>query len=371
LDLQVHTDIYSLTEASLKANLFNWAASGIEDVDLVCGGPPCQGFSGIGHRRTFTEVEKQDIPTNHLYQEMARVIRTVQPRAFLFENVKGLLSARWERGKGAKGEIFKAVLEEFSSIPNYEVRWELIHAKDYGVPQNRPRVLIVGIREDVIDGWRSPLLFDAPFEGPSAIKSGLLPGPVTTPPPSIPEVLSDLANETFGYGSEDPTYKSSYTNEVQRQLRTRRSGSRLKKGDPLCEQYYSNHSQGIREKFAHMIKHDGEIPEKFQTKKFAQRVLPRSWGPTGPNITVASLAEDYVHYSLPRSLTVREWARLQGFPDWYIFKGPRTTGGRRRAGDPSKGVWDREVPKYTQIGNAVPVQLAHAIGKHLASLLGA
>lgn len=107
----------------------------------------------------------------------------------------------------------------------------------------------------------------------------------------------------------------------------------------------------------------------MKTKKFAQRVLPARWGPTGPQITLASLPDDYVHYRRPRVLSVREWARLQTFPDWYEFKGRRTTGGRRRAGDPSVGDWSRDVPKYTQIGNAVPVALAQAVGRHIAALL--
>ena len=63
------------------------------------------------------------------------------------------------------------------------------------------------------------------------------------------------------------------------------------------------------------------------------------------------------------------WERLQGFPDWYQFAGSRTTGGRRRAGDPGKGDWSRDLPKYTQIGNAVPVKLAYEIGKHLKNLI--
>jgi len=118
-----------------------------------------------------------------------------------------------------------------------------------------------------------------------------------------------------------------------------------------------------------MIANNGEIPEKFQTKKFAQRVFPKQWGPEGPNLTATSLPEDYVHYSQPRGPTVREWARIQTFPDWYQFCGPRTTGGRRRAGDPDAGIWDRDVPRYTQIGNAVPVQLARRVGEHLIAIL--
>ena len=86
-------------------------------------------------------------------------------------------------------------------------------------------------------------------------------------------------------------------------------------------------------------------------------------------MTVTSLPNDFVHYFEPRIPTVREWARLQTFPDWYVFKGPRTTGGRRRAGDPSKKIFDRDVPKYTQIGNAVPVRLAFELGKRVARLL--
>ena len=66
---------------------------------------------------------------------------------------------------------------------------------------------------------------------------------------------------------------------------------------------------------------------------------------------------------------MREWARLQTFPDWFEFKGPRTTGGSRRAGDPSKGNWHRDVPQYTQIGNAVPVRLAYELGIHFKTLL--
>ena len=118
-----------------------------------------------------------------------------------------------------------------------------------------------------------------------------------------------------------------------------------------------------------MIKNNGNIPEKFRTKKFAQRLLPKRWGNKGPTITATSLPDDFVHFSQARSLTVREWARLQTFPDWYQFSGKRTTGGIRRAGNPLEKNYEREVPKYTQIGNAVPVKLAYEIGKHFKKIL--
>ena len=82
------------------------------------------------------------------------------------------------------------------------------------------------------------------------------------------------------------------------------------------------------------------------------------------------ISDDYIHYSMPRALSVREWARLQTFPDHHLFSGPRTTGGVRRAGNPDKGIWDREVPKYTQIGNAVPPYLAFQIAEILNEYLG-
>ena len=81
------------------------------------------------------------------------------------------------------------------------------------------------------------------------------------------------------------------------------------------------------------------------------------------------MPDDFVHFSQPRSLSVREWARIQTFPDWYQFRGPRTTGGLRRAGNPRENDFKRELPKYTQIGNAVPVKLAYEIGKHFSNVI--
>ncbi len=359
-------DIYNLTDVDLKLLKTFWGYKGIDDIDLVCGGPPCQGYSGIGHRRTF-KLDKKDIPSNHLFQEMVRVIRCLRPKVFLFENVRGLLNARWTP-EGKSGEIFQAVLAEFETLSDYRIRWDLVHAKEYGVPQNRPRVIMIGIRNDILP---ARLLFAGGSDSaprPDAVLNGFLPVP-NGQPPTIVELLSDLEDPDYLTREVTDEYISQPLTEIQRILRTTSDGKILGKGSRLTEQEYSAHSQLIREKFAHMILNNGEIPEEFRTKKFAQRVFPRVWDHKGPNLTVTSLPEDYVHYSQARGPTVREWARLQTFPDWYEFKGPRTTGGRRRAGDPDQGIWDRDVPRYTQIGNAVPVMLAEKIGRHLVDIL--
>ena len=330
-----------------------------DPVDLVVGGPPCQGYSGIGIRRSYS-VEKKQLPSNHLYQDMAFFVHKVNPRMFLFENVEGLLRSRWTND-GKKGEIFKDVLKTFEGISGYNVKFKLVRAKDYGVPQNRPRILIVGIKKDLVSNQD---------DEKDALKAGFLPEP-TNDYPNIEDIFSDLIDSKFQYGGETLTYKKDATNPFQEELRKnpRENNSISLKGDPLTEQEYSKHSETVRERFQYMIKNNGVIPDNLKTKKFAQRLLPSTWGEKGPSITACSLPDDFVHYKQARSLTVREWARLQTFPDWYQFAGKRTTGGTRRAGNPRKNNFDREVPKYTQIGNAVPVKLAFEIGKHFISIL--
>tara|TARA_B100000686_G_scaffold350885_1_gene448060 strand:+ start:319 stop:1566 length:1248 start_codon:yes stop_codon:yes gene_type:complete len=341
---------------SLKRNLK--AEFGHSKVDLICGGPPCQGYSGIGIRRSYS-VEKKQLPSNHLYQDMAYFIHKMRPKIFLFENVQGLLTSRWTK-EGKKGEIFKHVLETFKNIPNYNVKYKLIHAKDYGVPQNRPRILIIGICKDL-----SPKV----NENDDALENDFLPEP-SYDYPHLKDVLSDLVDKKFEYGGETKKYPSNPKNPWQENIRQGfESNEMYLKGDLLTEHEYSNHSARVREKFGYMISNKGEIPEHLKTKKFAQRLLPKKWDDKGPTITTTSLPDDFVHFSQARSLTVREWARLQTFPDWYKFAGKRTTGGIRRAGNPRESIFDREVPKYTQIGNAVPVKLAYEIGKHFKTIL--
>ncbi len=305
---------------------------------------------------------------------MAFVIEQVRPRIFLFENVKGLLSSKWTKD-GEKGEIWRDVYGRFMRLGDqhgYAVRWKLVFAKDYGVPQNRPRVLIVGFRNDVVSSLGEKLALNAHDE--DAVLCGMLPayGDVA---PDLSEVLGDLIDPQVAKQLREQDFDKTFATHIYpnpakgKWQEYFRPGNLGKRGMPLTEQEYSKHSPKVVAKFIAMISNGGEIPKEFKTKKFAQRVLPRSWGNQGPTITACSLADDYVHFEQPRSLSVREWARLQTFPDTYVFKGKRTTGGLRRAGNPREGVFDREVPKYTQIGNAVPVKLAEAVARHFDQLL--
>ncbi len=329
-----------------------------DTVDLVVGGPPCQGFSRLGIRRSYP-VKRDQLPSNHLFQDMAFFIRRVEPKIFLFENVQGLLRSKWNP-EGRKGEVFYEVLNAFKKITNYNVKFKLIFSKDYGVPQNRPRVLIIGINKKI------PVNL---VNDHDALLNGFLPAPKYDYP-NLDEVFSDIIDRKFINGGQTNVYPSNPKNKWQRNIRKGfRSNKISMKGDTLTDHKYSNHSQKVEEKFAYMLKNNGQIPENLKTKKFAQRLLPKRWGNKGPTITATSLPDDFVHYAQPRSLTVREWARLQTFPDWYKFCGKRTTGGIRRAGNPKELNFEREVPKYTQIGNAVPVKLAYEIGKHFKNIL--
>ena len=353
-----------LAEAKMASNKGN--------LDLLAGGPPCQGYSGIGHRRSYA-VDKKGLPSNQLFGRMAQIIRRLRPRIFLFENVRGILTSKWTQE--GNDLIWPDVWGEFRKIPGYHVRYTLVRAADYGVPQNRPRVLLVGIRDDIVE---TSSIVDLSADEEDAVECGFLPKGNPSEAPGIEELLSDLVDplikraletEDFPRGKfETAEYPCPPQSLIQEKLRAPPPSHEEQSGK-LTDHEYSKHARRIVEKFSFMIENGGEIPEWAQTKKFAQRVLPATWADGRPTITATSMPDDYIHFCQPRILSVREWARMQLFPDWYRFMGNRTTGGIRRAGNPKEGVFYREVPKYTQIGNAVPVALAERVGAHFKRLL--
>ena len=377
---QLVADLGNLREIDFHFERVASEASGAgSTLDVLAGGPPCQGYSGIGIRRSYV-VDRKAIPSNHLYGRMAEIIRRLRPRIFLFENVRGLLNAKWT--KEGSEPIWPEVKKEFKEhIPGYEVRWSLVHAKDYGVPQNRPRVLLVGIRKDILASTGLKGVVDASADEEDAVKCRFLPAGRPGEFPHLKDLLGDLVDKEVAYILRTQRFAPG-TFETTSYPRAAKKGTiqeRLRKAPDwyphrsvrLTEQEYSKHKWAVVDKFDHMLLHNGEIPEKYKTRKFSQRVLKDHWGNGEPNMTATSLPDDYVHYCQPRILTVREWARLQLFPDWYQFAGKRTTGGTRRAGKPTEGIFDREVPKYTQIGNAVPVGLAERVGEHFKRILDA
>ena len=342
-------------------------------LDLLSGGPPCQGFSGIGHRRTH-KLEKHEIPTNHLFHEMIRVIEKLQPNVFLFENVVGILSGRWTED-GMPGEIFRDVWEGFSHIEGYDVQPTILHAYGFGVPQNRPRVMIMGVKKFLV-GETDVIEFDVDHvSGGYAARlrnnGGLFPtwdeSEKIAPDPI--DLLSDLDFE--GWSESNQRYGKKAETAIQKFLR---DGVEISEEghEILTDHQFSKHTPRVVQRFQYLIDHRdtvwSKLPERVRTKKFSQKALPERWE-NQPTMTVTSLPDDYVHYRKPRSFSVREWARLQTFPDKHVFCGKRTTGGARRAGNPAEGMWEREVPKYTQIGNAVPPLLAKAIGEHIQNML--
>lgn len=193
------------------------------ELDLVVGGLPCQGFSIIGHRRNFN-VQKMDLPYNYLYRDMVMIIKYLQPKCFLFENVAGLLSGKWN-STGTNGGIWSDVKKNFSTL-NYKIRWSLIHSREYGVPQNRPRIIMVGLRDD--------MTFDEMEEAPAG---GMLPYPISISAPNPIDILSDLVDPDYLDKKSTDFYVKDSRTDIQKRLR----GS-LKKGDVLTDQEYGNHS---------------------------------------------------------------------------------------------------------------------------------
>ena len=198
------------------------------DLDLVVGGPPCQGFSGIGHRRSY-KVDKEQLPSNHLYQDMAYVISLLKPKIFLFENVKGLLSAKWTPA-GLKGEIWEDVQNTFKELNGYVINSALVKAKDYGVAQNRPRVLLVGIRKDIFTASKSIIK--------GSVADGFLPEP-TGGSHNLDDLLGDLVDLNYENGGTTKKYVKPAITEIQKYYRQDRLGKISPKGALLTEHDYS------------------------------------------------------------------------------------------------------------------------------------
>ncbi len=384
-----------------------------QQVDVLVGGPPCQGFSMAGRRNS-------DDHRNQLPEHFLEYIEELRPRAVVVENVLGinrLFAASARREAPAAGEVktltdFEELCKRIGEIKvevsgvgeeGYVVQRLELDAAHYGVPQHRTRMFIVALRTDgppLEELWRSRDVWEAKDGPPNQPEIPLL-----APRPGLSEdkyhhelvpardALCDLSGDgTYKDPGERPP-KPDYEEKASRYAWAMRNNQNRWPQEPDSHEYRKHNAKtkarfrlyreldklGIpRTVFARTDRpseqarieaaknflgayslDDDELAEKIAhlpTRKHSQQVLD----PDQPSPTVLTIPDDLVHPAEDRVMTVRELARLQSFPDWFQFRGKMTTGGRRRK---------TEVPRYTQVGNAVPPLLAKAIGERLRQLL--
>jgi len=314
-------------------------------IDLLVGGPPCQGFSSAGRR-------KHDDPRNKLFASYLKIVETLKPKAVLIENVRGF-TMDFNVDHGVKNYSHK-LREKLSE--RYDVFEELLDLSQFGVPQLRTRYFLLGLRPGLCEGSPFDLLKK---RLPSFLRSLRLKAPVTSW-----TAISDLELSRGGKqpSTETPGFDEiKYTSPLTHFQKLMGAGKTVP-GDLRL----ARHSDDIKERFQEIIdlSHaegrlntsiSDEMRARFGLKKRALRVLD----PDRPSPTITSLPDDLLHYREPRALTVRENARLQSFPDWFSFKGKYTTGGHLRR---------KEVPRFTQVANAVPPLVARAFGEMLIEL---
>lgn len=317
-------------------------------VDLIAGGPPCQGFSLAGRRNALD-------PRNKLSEEYMNMVEIVSPKYLVLENVRGFNStfkdANGKRDKLPYSMIVKARLETLG----YHVFTDYLHSEHYGVPQKRTRFIMIGIRSDLIKDNIDPFQILASLRLDFLDKKKLPHTPV-----SVQSAIGDLETSKYPLIYHSGSYIQGFKQidyKPPRRLnayqKLMREGLKSAKPNSLR---IARHRPETIEKFKTILELcqpgkglSDEHKKTIGTKKQVISVL----NPNEPSRTLTTLPDDLLHYSEPRILTVRENARIQSFPDDYVFKGKYTTGGSRRT---------QECPRYTQVGNAVPPMLGEVLG---------
>jgi DNA (cytosine-5)-methyltransferase 1 len=314
-------------------------------VDLVAGGPPCQGFSMAGRR---VESDKR----NHLIHSYIEFVKIVRPRIIFFENVQGFTMG-FIREK-EKGEPYsQVVLRGLRDIGYRDVTGELIDFAEFGIPQRRKRFIIVGTLDGQADRY---------FELLRKTRTEFLFTKRLRTRVHVGTAISDLERTHGEKASPDSKgfmagMYSLPKNNYQRLLRKGQS-----RGIPDSHRFANHSVQTVRifKKVLNKARPSKKISDEERARLGIKKRTTVLLGRRFPAPTLMSIPDDYIHYSEPRILTVREYARIQSFPDWYEFKGSYTTGGKRRA---------EQVPRYTQIGNAIPPLFGECTGIVLKELL--
>ena len=260
---------------------------GNNKVDVIVGGPPCQGFSMAGNiGRKFV-----DDPRNHLFKEFVRVVNIIKPKMFVMENVARMATHN-------HGKTIKEICSEFQKI-GYHVQYRVLNAVNYGVPQNRRRIFVVGTSGSLKFGYPSP---NFNYK-------------------TVKDAIDDL-----------PALKNGEKSSIPNHFAMRHSEQMLKKMSYVKE-------GGSRE----------DIPEELRPKSGDARKYIR-YERNKPSVTVTGDMRKIFHYDQNRALSPRELARIQSFPDDFIFQG-------------------KSISIQQQIGNAVPPLLGEAIAKSVKQSL--
>lgn len=316
------------------------------EVDVLVGGPPCQGFSMAGRRQ-------HDDPRNQLFSQYLKLVDIIKPKVVLIENVRGF-TMDFSVGKNVTN--YSSALKEILS-DDYIVYEKLLDLAEFGVPQSRTRYFVIAVRSSYSAADPFQLLKQ---QLPSFLRSLGIIVPVSTL-----SAISDL--EISRCGTEASLDSVGFRQISYKFPLTRYQKLMQNKDGVPSDLRLARHSATVALRFQEIIDmshSEGRlntnispaIREKFNLKKRSLRVLD----PDRPAPTITSMPDDLIHYREARTLTVRENARLQSFPDWYSFHGKYTTGGHLRK---------REVPRFTQVANAVPPLAARAIGEMLITLL--
>lgn len=321
----------------------------VGEVDLIAGGPPCQGFSSNGRRN------KND-PRNLMVSSYLELVGLVLPKIVLIENVRGFTSM-----PHGDGETFSDFVAGELEGLGYNTWRSLLNASEWGVPQRRPRFFLVAVRKGLVKGVD-------PFQRLRTFRRLFLEarGLPSHRPVTAAEALDDLV--TLGQELEpDPEFgKRGFSRLLYRQPAEMRSYvARAREEANSCptDMRLPRHSPAVAARFAGILATCERGRSISPGNRQRLGITKRSTTPMSadmPSPTVTTLPDDIIHYAEPRILTVREHARLQSFPDWFSFQGPYTSGGPQRR---------KACPRYTQVGNAVPPLLAEAIGEMLGGLL--